>query len=285
MNLIKKLILSIVVILFILIAGTVGYEYIEGASFLNAFYMTVITITTVGFNEVFPLSNAGKYFTVFLILIGTGTIAFAFTQVLEIIIAGEVKKILVRRKMDKKIKNLKEHYIVCGYGRIGKIICEQLLSKKIPFIVIDKDESNIAHFNEKEILYIIGDATKESVLLDANILEAKGLVAVVNSDAENVYIVLTAKGFSKNLYVIARASGDESATKMFWAGAESANSKLVGKKIIESNIRKIGITVVGIKKKSGEFIYNPGPETIFEASDTVIALGQTNDIEQLEKLS
>jgi voltage-gated potassium channel len=187
--------------------------------------------------------------------------------------------------MDKKIKNLKEHYIVCGYGRTGKIICEQLLSKKIPFIVIDKDESNIAHFNEKEILYIIGDATKESVLLDANILEAKGLVAVVNSDAENVYIVLTAKGFSKNLYVIARASGDESATKMFWAGAESANSKLVGKKIIESNIRKIGITVVGIKKKSGEFIYNPGPETIFEASDTVIALGQTNDIEQLEKLS
>ncbi|MDK2791861.1 MAG: voltage-gated potassium channel [Deferribacteres bacterium] len=285
MNLIKKLILSIVVILFILIAGTVGYEYIEGASFLNAFYMTVITITTVGFNEVFSLSNTGKYFTVFLILTGTGTIAFAFTQVLEIIIAGEVKKILVRRKMDKKIKNLKEHYIVCGYGRIGKIICEQLLSKKIPFIVIDKDESNIAHFNEKEILYIIGDATKESVLLDANILEAKGLVAVVNSDAENVYIVLTAKGFSKNLYVIARASGDESATKMFWAGAESANSKLVGKKIIESNIRKIGITVVGIKKKSGEFIYNPGPETIFEASDTVIALGQTNDIEQLEKLS
>jgi voltage-gated potassium channel len=92
MNPLKKLILSIVVILFILIAGTVGYEYIEGASFLNAFYMTVITITTVGFNEVFPLSNAGKYFTVFLILIGTGTIAFAFTQVLEIIIAGEVKK-------------------------------------------------------------------------------------------------------------------------------------------------------------------------------------------------
>jgi voltage-gated potassium channel len=92
MNLIKKLILSIVVILFILIAGTVGYEYIEGASFLNAFYMTVITITTVGFNEVFSLSNTGKYFTVFLILTGTGTIAFAFTQVLEIIIAGEVKK-------------------------------------------------------------------------------------------------------------------------------------------------------------------------------------------------
>jgi voltage-gated potassium channel len=92
MNPLKKLILSIVVILFILIAGTVGYEYIEKASFLNAFYMTVITITTVGFNEVFPLSNAGKYFTVFLILIGTGTIAFAFTQVLEIIIAGEVKK-------------------------------------------------------------------------------------------------------------------------------------------------------------------------------------------------
>jgi len=231
--------------------------------------------------------------------------------------------------MDKKIKNLKEHYIVCGYERTGKIICEQLLSKNLPFIVIDKDESNIAHFNEKEILYIIGDATKESVLLDANILEAKGLVAVVNSDAENVYIVLTAKGFSKNLYVIARASGDESATKMFWAGADkvfspytigalsiansilkpnvteffeiamgkndynievgeitlSASSKLVSKKIIESNIRKIGIIVIGIKKKSREFIYNPGPETIFEAGDTVIALGQTNDIEQLEKLS
>ncbi|MCB4204155.1 potassium channel protein [Deferribacterales bacterium Es71-Z0220] len=301
MNPLRKIVISFLIIVSILAIGTIGYEYIEGVSFLDSFYMTVITITTVGFSEVFPLSTTGKYFTIFIILTGAGTIAFAATQAIEIVVAGEIRKILGRRKMDKK---------------------------KVPFVVIDKDNSKIDYFNEKGIIYIIGDATKESVLMEANILEAKGLIAVVSSDAENVYIVLTAKGFSKNLFVIARSSDEESATKMFWAGADKvfspytigavsiantilkpnvtefmdivmgknnfnievgeialkSSSKLIGKKIRESNIRKIGIIVVAIKKKTMDFIYNPGPDTVFEEGDTIIVLGQSNIIEQLENL-
>jgi len=328
MNPLKRLFISIFVIIVILITGTFGYEYIEGVSLLDSFYMTVITITTVGFSETFPLSDSGKYFTIFIILTGTGTIAFAITQALELIVAGEVKNALGRRKMDKKIEKLKDHYIICGYGRIGKVICEKIIEKNIPFIVIDKDSSKIDYFNEKGIIYIIGDATKESTLIKANILYAKGLISVVSNDAENVYIILTAKGFSKNLFVIARASDEESATKMFWAGADKVfspytigavsiantilkpnvtefmdivmgknnfnievgeialtnSSKLIGKKIRESNIRKIGIIVIAIKKKTMDFLYNPGPDTVFEEGDTVIVLGQTKDIEQLENL-
>ncbi|MBZ4671974.1 MAG: potassium channel protein [Deferribacteraceae bacterium] len=243
MNPLRKIVISFLIIVSILAIGTIGYEYIEGVSFLDSFYMTVITITTVGFSEVFPLSTTGKYFTIFIILTGAGTIAFAATQAIEIIVAGEVRKILGRRKMDKKIKSLSEHYIVCGFGRIGKIVCEQLLEKKVPFVVIDKDNSKIDYFNEKGIIYIIGDATKESVLMEANILEAKGLIAVVSSDAENVYIVLTAKGFSKNLFVIARSSDEESATKMFWAGADKVFSPYtIGAVSIANTILKPNVT-------------------------------------------
>lgn len=328
MSPLKKILFGFLFIVFILILGTLGYESIEQASLLDAFFMTVITVTTVGYEEVFKLSEAGKMFTIFIIFLGSGGIVYVLGQIFDIIIAGEIKKILGRKKMDKKINALSGHYIVCGFGRIGKIICEKLSSAKIPFVVIDKNDKHLEIFNEKGYIYLVGDATREATLISANIIEAKGLVSVVNSDSENVYIVLTAKGFNKNLFVVSRSSDEESGTKMFWAGADKVfspysiggnsianaiikpnvsdffelimgrndynmevgefllkeNSVLVNKKINETNLRSEGLIVVGIRKSSKEFIYNPSSSFMFEAGDTVILLGQSNSLQNLKKI-
>lgn len=328
MSPVKKLFFSVFAIIVIIFTGVLGYRYIEDASFLDALYMTVITITTVGYAEIIPLSVKGRYFTILIILTGAATITFAATQVLQLIVAGELKDILGRRKMDKQIKKLKNHYIVCGYGKLGKIICEEFKVKNVPFGVIEKNEEKRNILTENNFLFLIGDATKEAVLKDANVSEAKGLISIVDSDAENVYIVLTAKGFKKDIFVITRANDEESSTKLLWAGADKVfshykiggksianavlkpnvseffevvmgrndidievgeyklenSSKLVGKKILESNIRKLGIIVIAIKKKSKDFIYNPGPETVLETGDTIIAIGKLESFENLEKL-
>ncbi|KAA0259182.1 potassium channel protein [Deferribacter autotrophicus] len=224
---IRNIAIGFIFLLFIALIGTITYVMLENASVLDALFMTIITISTVGYEEVIPLSANGKIFTMFLILTGTGTLAYIGTQVFDLIVAGEIRKTFWRKKMDKKIDKLRDHYIICGYGRMGKIICEQLYDRKIPFVIIEKEESLASDFDEKGYLYIIGDATKEDTLVKAGILNAKGLISVVESDAENVYITLTAKGFNKNLKIFTRAVDDEASAKMFWAGADSVISPFV----------------------------------------------------------
>ncbi|BAI80469.1 potassium channel protein [Deferribacter desulfuricans SSM1] len=324
---VRNILIGFVVLLLIVAVGTLGYESIEKAGFLNSLFMTIITISTVGYEEVFPLSEAGKYFTIFLILTGTGTLAYIGTQVFDLIIAGEIGRTFGRRRMDKKISKLNDHYIICGYGRMGKIIASQLKEKGIPFVVIEKDEKYINEFDEKDYYYIIGDATKEDTLVKANILYAKGIISVVESDAENVYITLTAKGFNQDIKVFTKAMDDEASSKMFWAGADNVispfttgalqianaivkpnvteflelalgkndynieveelaicqNSKLKGKTILESNLRKFGIIVIAIKKSDGSFIYSPSAEEVLNDNDVLICLGRRDDFDELKK--
>ncbi|MGA1845821.1 potassium channel family protein [Deferribacter abyssi] len=224
---IRNIVIGFIFLLFITFIGTFTYVVIEHASILDALFMTIITISTVGYEEVIQLSDNGKIFTIFLILTGTGTLAYIGTQVFDLIVAGEIRKTFWRKKMDKKIDKLREHYIICGYGRMGKIICEQLDERNIPFVIIEKDEGLAPEFDEKGYLYIIGNATKEDTLVRAGILHAKGIISVVESDAENVYITLTAKGFNQDLKVYARAVDDEASAKLFWAGADNVISPFV----------------------------------------------------------
>ncbi len=236
----RRIFISILLFVLIIFSGAIGYIIIEKTNFLDALYMTIITITTVGFTEVFKLSEAGKIFTIILILLGASSVAYILSSVLEVVVAGEVRKDLRRRKMLKKIASLKNHFIICGYGRMGKVICEKLKdNKKVSFVVVDKDESIESELEEKGFLYVIGDATKESVLLQAGVMSAQGLVAVTNSDAENVYIVLTAKGFNNNLRVTSRASSEEASVKMFWAGCDKTVSPYVigGNSVADSIIK------------------------------------------------
>jgi voltage-gated potassium channel len=226
MDPVRRLLLHALIFLIILLCGSVGYILIEGSEWttLDALYQTMITLTTVGFQEVHPLSSSGRIFTMFLILSGMGFIFYFLFRVTEVVIEGTVKDLFGRRKLEKKISQLEGHYIICGYGRIGRTVAQLLQQKPLEVVVIDKNAEFIPEFQEKGILYLLGEATDEDLLLRAGIDRAKGLVAVVSSDADNVYITLTARGLNPKLFILARAAEEASARKMIRAGADKVVS-------------------------------------------------------------
>ncbi len=214
----KKLIIISILILSVLLFGTFGYMIIEDLDFLNAFYMTVITVATVGFKEVKELSEAGKIFTVILIFGGFSVFAYAMTTGTKILIEGEIKEVFKKKKMKKEISALKNHYIICGYGRMGSIICREFKINQVDFVVIEKFEEHIK--DREDMLYIIGDATKDEILREAGIERAKGIITLLPSDAENLYVVLSAKFLNPKIYIVARATDEEARTKLKMAGTD-----------------------------------------------------------------
>jgi voltage-gated potassium channel len=186
--------------------------------------MTVITLTTVGYGEVHKVSRIGQIYTIFLIFIGVAFFLFVAGSVVQFMVEGRIRIILGRRSLDKKIDRLKNHYIVCGYGRIGRVLCNQLKRKPMDLVVIDKNLELIPIFDDDKVLYVSGDASDEAILHKAGILRAKGLIAVLATDTENVFLVLTARQLNPDLYIIARASQDESKSKLQAAGANRVES-------------------------------------------------------------
>ncbi|MDI1471495.1 potassium channel protein [Thermodesulfovibrio sp. 1176] len=213
----KKIFLIPFLLFFILLAGTIGYMYLEEMQFLDALYMTVITLATVGFREVKDLSEIGKIFTIILILSGFGIFTYALTVGARIIIEGEIKEVFKKRKMEKRLENFSEHYIVCGYGRMGSIIVKELLVYNLPLVIIEKNKSNLPE--NEGIVYIEGDATSDDVLKKAGVQRAKALITVLPSDAENLYVVLSARALNENLFIVARAVEKEAEAKLIRAGA------------------------------------------------------------------
>lgn len=223
-----------------IVIGTVGFSVIEGWSFLDSLYMTIITIFTVGFKEVKELSPEGQIFTIFIILGGVGTAIFAFTKMAEVIYEGGINKFWRRRKMDKELRNLKNHYIVCGFGRLGRIVRERLEEENLPYVVIDNNADKLEILKEaNESLYIEGDAIQEEILIKAGIKKAKGLAALLSSDADNLYLVLTAKLITPSLFILSKAMDEEAERKILQIGANKVVSpyKLSGLKIAQGLIR------------------------------------------------
>lgn len=215
----RNIVIGIPILIFILSIGTSGYILLEKWSFSDALYMTVITLTTVGFGEIHPLSSSGRLFTMVLITLGVGFVFYMFGTITQIMVEGELKKLLGRRKLEKKLTTLKNHHVICGYGRIGQLICQEIAGKPLPFVVIENDPHLIKTIEEKGYPYIQGDATREDILLKANIPNAKGLVACVSSDADNVYIILTARSLNQNLYILARVCDEKAERNLLQAGA------------------------------------------------------------------
>ena len=210
---------------------------IEGWDGLEALYMTVITITTVGFQEVHPLSRGGRIFTMFLIFSGVGFMFYFLGSLARMMVEGTIKDIFGRRKLEKQISQISGHYIICGFGRIGRTVSQLLTEKPIEVVVIEKDLDTIPIFQEKKMLYVIGEATSEENLLKAGIVRAKGLVAAVSSDADNVYISLTARGLNPDLFILARAAEESSITKLTRAGADKVISPYeIGARIMANRI-------------------------------------------------
>jgi voltage-gated potassium channel len=213
----KNLRNAILVLLLIIVAGTSGFMIIEGWNLPDSIYMTIITITTTGFEEVHQLSTEGEIFTLVLLMISFGTVIYIGSTGVQILIES---KFFRRKKMEKKIENLNDHYIVCGFGRMGTHICTDLTHASAPFVVIESNPDNTSKLDELEYLYDTGDASNDSTLLRAGIKRAKGLVVVLSSDAENVFTTLSAKSLNPNIFVVARAIEDNTESKLIKAGAD-----------------------------------------------------------------
>ena len=310
----------------VLMIGTMGYMILERWHLLDSLYMTVITITTVGFKEVRTVSEPGRVFTIILVFIGMGIMAYTLGMVAQFMVEGEIRSILGRRKLGSRIKSLKKHYIICGYGRIGRIIAQELKSNGIPILVIDSDPESQIALDQHDMPYIIDDATSEEVLIDAGIERAEGLVAVVLSDADNLFVTMTARGLKPDLFILARADEEHAQKKLLRAGADHVVlpylmggrkmaqtilrpavtnyldltihdkdielnmeelqvkevSTLNGVTLVDSRIRqKMNVIIVAIRKKDGEMMFNPSSEARIEAGDTLIALGQSSELDRL----
>ncbi len=214
-----KLWKSISLLAGILTFGTLGYHFIEGMPFFEALYMTIITISTVGFSEVKPLSPPGRVITIMIISTGVTVGAYTIGMVLRMFIEGELKKSYGRRKLEKQISKIDGHYIICGYGRIGSLICDELYANKVKFVVLEKDEAAIEILEEKQLIHLPLDATSEDTLLKAGIMRARGLVTAVTSDADNMFIILTAKGIRPDIFILSRSSDIKNEQKLIKAGA------------------------------------------------------------------
>jgi voltage-gated potassium channel len=299
-------------------------------TFFEGLYMTVITISTVGFSEIRPLSTFGRIITMLIISTGIMIGAYTIGSVLRMFIEGEISRTFGRRKVEKQIAKLKDHYIVCGYGRLGKIISHELASAGMDFVVIENNPAAIEELQKDRHLFLALDATQEDVLKAAGIMHAKGVVTALRSDADNVFITLTARGLRSDIYILARASEESSVTKLKRAGATRVDlpytiggkrmaqalirpavgdfidlaimdmdrelglgmeevviheaSPMVGKNLIESNIRKdYGVIIVAIKKRGGEMVFNPAPSAVLDARDVLVVMGKKEDLLRLNR--
>ncbi|PHA00385.1 potassium channel protein [Bacillus pseudomycoides] len=324
MNARKQLIIAIICMCFVVIVGTIGFMIIEEISMFQAFWMTMITVLTVGYGDAVPLTKAGKIFALLIIPLGVGIVTYAIGVVAAMIVEGNLFQAMRRKKMEKQIAEIKDHIIVCGCGRVGLQVVQELREKNIPFIVVDREESVLV---EQKLLYVHGDATEDEVLHKAGITRAIALVAIVASDAENVFITLTARGLNANIKIIARAEKQESEEKLRRAGANkvinpssmagihiakgianpltvnyidtvlygteqnfaieeiemSAGSSLIGKTLMEGNVRnRFDVTILAILR-DGYIIHNPtGAEKLAER-DMIIVFGPVEKLEQFEK--
>jgi voltage-gated potassium channel len=215
----RQFILSLFLIVLVIVVGTFGYFLIEHWSLFDSLYMTITTITTVGYMEIHPLSTMGRLFTMVLIVFGVGTILYTLNNAARIVVEGQIQEIFGRRKLEKKIKRLKDHYIVCGYGRMGKVICRELKEKGAQFVVVEKEPPASKSFDE-DVLFVWGDATKDEILRESGIERAKGLISVLSTDAENLYVVLSARVLNPAMNIVARAGEEGSEQKLLRAGAD-----------------------------------------------------------------
>jgi voltage-gated potassium channel len=214
--------LALLLLLLVLIIGICGYIFIEGFSFTEAFFMTIITIATVGFNEVKPLSHAGMYFTSFLIIFSIGIFAYAVSTLTRYIVEGVFRNYYRDNKVKSKISTLSKHVVICGYGRNGKQAALELKASRIPHVIIEKEDQAIEQLRMATgELFVHGDATQDEVLRTANIEEASALITTLPFDADNLFVVLTARQVNPKLVIISRASADHSDTKLKLAGANN----------------------------------------------------------------
>jgi voltage-gated potassium channel len=310
--------------------GTAGYMIIERWPLIDAMYMTLISITTVGFSEVHQMSPAGRILTMGVVFVGVSFFLYVAGSMVQFMVEGRIRDIMGRRNLNRKIEKLKDHYIVCGYGRIGRVLCKHFMAHPgLALVVIDKDPGRISEMESDGVLFVAGDAGEEDVLLKAGIRNAKGLVAALATDIDNVFLTLTARQLNPRIFIVARASSKAAKSKLMAAGANRVDSPyeigavsmaqrvlrpsvtsfldlvfaydrndikmeeipvdeaspLVNVMLKDSGIRqKYNLIIIAIKKPDGNMLFNPSYNTVINSQDTVIAMGKSENLLDLEKV-
>jgi voltage-gated potassium channel len=226
-------------LLLVMAAGTAGYHFIEGWSWFDGFYMVVTTLTTIGYQEVHPLTHAGRIFNVFVILVGVSLVLLGIGALSQALLEFELQSFFGRRRMEREIGRLDGHYIICGIGRVGRSVARELARRPASFVMIDNSEAKLQRYTAEDWLVVTGDATQEQTLRQAQIDRARGLIAATTTDATNLYIVLTARGLNPRLKIIARASEEGAEKHLLTAGADSVVSpySFAGQRIAQSLLR------------------------------------------------
>ncbi len=324
LQLFSKLILPIIMLLLTILFGTAGYILIEDFNFLEALYMSVTTISTVGFGEVRPLSEAGRIFTIVLILLNLALFTYFITLLTRFFSDGEFTKLYKQIKMENSIKQLQQHVIICGFGRNGKESAQILFNNKIPFVVLEEKNELEKDLEFKVNHFIKGNATKDEALLEAGIGNARALIATLPVDADNLFVVLTARQLNPALRIISRASDDSSVKKLKIAGADNVimPDKIGGAHmatlvmlpdVIEmlsimstqnneefrvaeiqskKNISlahldmwsKTNCTILGIKTSENQFTINPDATYQIKSGESLIVMGSDEQIGNAKKL-
>jgi voltage-gated potassium channel len=226
----RRLVVAGLMIVVVLSIGTAGFHYLEGWPLLESAYVATQTVTTVGYGDIPPASHAGRIFSIAFMLLGVGTVLYGLTLLAQAVIqSGVIEALSSRRKM-KEMDRLSDHYIVCGAGRVGRRIIRTLIKQAQPFVIVERDEKRVAEFEGQWSHILIGDATLEANLTQAGVSRARGLATCLPDDADNVYVVLTARGLNPNLHIVARAVEEQAEPKLVRAGA----SRVVAPTIIGS---------------------------------------------------
>ncbi|MEW6555912.1 MAG: potassium channel protein [Elusimicrobiota bacterium] len=248
----KKLIQTVLILFLILSFGTLGYVIIEKWQFFDALYMTVITLATVGYGETHPLSFTGRIFTIFLILSGMSILLYTVSSITSFIVEGELSQFFRRKKMLNAISQLKNHFIVCGAGKVGSHIISELAKTKREFVIIEKDKNVITSF--ENYLCINNDATDENILKQAGIENADGLFAALSTDEENIFLIITAKQIKPTLKIIAKAVQDTAAKKLITAGANSViqPNLIGGLRMVSEMVRPTVVSFLDMMLKEGK---------------------------------
>lgn len=311
-------------LILLVIVGTVGFMLVERWNFLDSLYMTVITLTTVGYGEVYPLDTNGKIYSIVLILVGAGVVLYILGDMVELII-----EMNLGGRMKYKIVKLSDHHIVCGFGRTGQEVAEHFKENKIPFVIIDNDPQAAQEAEDLGFLALQGDASTDEALLDAQITKAKGIVCALPDDTHNTFIALTAKGLKENIDIVSRAANPGSEAKLKRAGARMvispyiicgkrlaasvthplvtqfldfvihtpakdlrleqvhvhAESSLIGRTLKEANIKQTSGAMILAVNQNGKLITNPSPDLIFAVGDELIALGAEQELKSLGLLA
>lgn len=224
MDHLKQVMISVFLSVALIGFGCAGYMVIEGWNFMDALYMTIITLTTVGYGEIQTVDTEGRVFTMVLLLLGVGFFLYLTGNIIQFIVEGRIRVVLGRRKLDTQINKLRGHFIICGYGRIGRVLARYLIQKYLDVVVIERGNDRVPIMDEDGILYLVGEATDEKILKRAGIHRARGFVTAVATDADNVFLVLMAKQMNSDIFVVARASQNTAKKTLQAAGADKVIS-------------------------------------------------------------